>query len=149
MNFLLRISTGIALVLFAQTLWGQPFPETIEVFVNGTVRQVQGIAWAERAGMDVQIKNIAPILEMEHYLTSKITPNPTKSSRFIKNYIERMDESTQQRVIAAGIHRAAAQRYGVRTYPSIVIDQRIRFDDEADLRHAVHLWRKLPKNLKP
>ena len=146
MKSLSRISMGIALLLFSHSLWGQSFPKIIEVFVNATSHQVRGIAWTKGTRMDVQIKNVAPIVELENYLTSRITPNPNKTSRFINSYIQSMEKSTQQRVIAAGIHRAAAQSYGIRVYPSIVIDRRFLFEDEADLRRAVYLWRRLPKN---
>ena len=138
--------SSVLLLLWSSVLFGQSWPQTVEVFINGTPQIVRDVKWAERNGCEVQLRDVEAIFKLEDQLTQRITDDVATTTQFVEKHFAKMELETQQRVIAAGIHRAAAQAYGVRVYPTIMIDRRYRFENEADIRRAVHLWRGFTKD---
>ena len=135
----------VLLLLWTQPAYGEDWPQTIEVFIRGTPQLVRDMQWAERNGCEVQLRDVAAIDQLESQLTQRIVDDVSATVRIIERQLENLDSNARQNAIEASVSRAAAQAYGVRVFPTIVIDRRYRFDGEADIRAAVNRWRALSK----
>ena len=117
------------------------WPELIEVFIDGKTR-IQGIGPARSSGADVQLHDVAVIRDFERALTHGLPADPTQAARAVKRRLVGIDERLREATVASSTARSLATGYGIREYPTIVVDRRYVYGSLYDVRKAVALWRR-------
>ena len=117
------------------------WPERIEVFIDGKTR-IQGIGPARSSGADVQLHDVAVIRDFERALTHGLPADPTQAARAVKRRLVGIDERLREATVASSTARSLATGYGIREYPTIVVNRRYVYGSVYDVRKAVALWRR-------
>ena len=131
----------IWLMLPAAVCTAVEWPELIEVFIDGKTR-IQGIRPARSSGANVQLHDVAVIREFERALTHGLPADPTQAARAVKRRLVGIDERLREATVASSTARSLATGYGIREYPTIVVDRRYVYGSVYDVRKAVASWRR-------
>ncbi len=123
---------------------GAEWPQRIEVYVDGPT-PISGIHTARSKGVQVDVLDVAPAESFEHQLSRNLPKDQAKATYVARNRINRLTSDRKAGALLAIMVREFARRFGIATYPSVVIDGQTIILEESDIRRAVRRWRDLKK----
>ena len=137
-----KLKLIMVLLLLPLLAQAADWPQRIEVYVNGQT-PISGIHTARSKGVQVDVLDVAPAELFEHQLSRNLPPTQAKAAYVARNRLQRMQQERKASAVLAVTARESARRFGIVTYPAIVIDSRMVILEESDIRRAVRLWRGL------
>ena len=132
----------IVLLIVPFMAQGAEWPQRIEVYVDGPTA-ISGIHTARAKGVQVDVLDVAPAESFEQQLSRNLPKNQAKATYVARNRINRLTAERKAGALLALTFRESSRRFGIASYPSIVIDGQTIILGESDLRRAVRRWRGL------
>ena len=132
----------IVLLIVPFLAQGADWPQRIEVYVDGAT-PISGIHTARSKGVQVDVLDVAPAESFERQLNRNLPKDQAKATYVARNRINRLTSDRKAGALLAITVRESARRFGIASYPSIVIDGQMIIPEETDLRRAVRRWRGL------